>query len=275
MTEEAHEKRMKLRYEGTCRVCGAFLPAGDQAIYERPTRTVRCVDCPAPVAEPTTIVDELPAPVESGVAGASARREHERRKARDEERLRAKWGRLGGIAVAFSDEPQSTRAWQQGAVGEEALGARLDGLIGDSISVLHDRRIPRTRANIDHLVVTPGGVWVVDAKRYKDQRPELRVEGGIIRPRVEKLMVGRRDRTRLVDGVLHQVDLVRAEVDSVPVTGALCFIDADWPLLGGAFATRGVHVVWPKQLTKLLGDAVGAVDVPAVARLLGERFPSA
>lgn len=273
MTEEAHEKRMKLRYEGTCRVCGAFLPAGDQAIYERPTRTVRCVDCVPTVTEPTT--DDVPPPVESGVAGASARREHERRKARHEERLRAKWGRLGGIAVAFSDEPQSTRAWQQGAVGEEALGARLDGLIGDSISVLHDRRIPRTRANIDHLVVTLGGVWVVDAKRYKDQRPELRVEGGIIRPRVEKLMVGRRDRTRLVDGVLHQVDLVRAVVDSVPVTGALCFIDADWPLLGGAFATRGVHVVWPKQLTKLLGDAVGLVDVPAVARLLGERFPSA
>jgi hypothetical protein len=27
------EKRMKLRYEGTCRVCGAFLPAGTDAVW--------------------------------------------------------------------------------------------------------------------------------------------------------------------------------------------------------------------------------------------------
>lgn len=63
---------------------------------------------------------------------------------------------------------------------------------------LHGRRIPGTRANIDHIVVMAAGVFVVDAKRYVDKRPELRVEGGILRPRVERLMVGGRDRTKLV-----------------------------------------------------------------------------
>jgi Nuclease-related domain len=114
--------------------------------------------------------------------------------------------------------------------------------------VLHDRRIPGTRANIDHIAVTPTGIYVIDAKKYKGQ-PSLRVEGGIVRPRTEKLLVGSRDCTKLVDGVLKQVDLVRAIVDNaIPVAGVLCFIEADWPLIGGAFTTRAVDIFWPKKL---------------------------
>ncbi|MFC4243887.1 hypothetical protein ACFOYW_10910 [Gryllotalpicola reticulitermitis] len=47
-----------------------------------------------------------------GTAGASARREYERRLAKDEDKIREKWGngRLGKIAVALSDERQSTDA---------------------------------------------------------------------------------------------------------------------------------------------------------------------
>jgi hypothetical protein len=66
-----------------------------------------------------------------------------------------------------------------GAVGEERLGGRLIELAGESLRVLHDRRIPGSRANIDHLAVTPTGIWVIDAKKYKG-RPQLKVDGGII-----------------------------------------------------------------------------------------------
>jgi hypothetical protein len=209
-----------------------------------------------------------------GIAGSSARREYERRKARDEERLRYKWGPFGGIAVALSDERQSTKAWARGAAGEERLGARLDALASAEIAVLHDRRIPGTRANIDHIVVTKAGIWVIDAKRYKG-RPELKVEGGFRRPRVEKLLVGGRDCTKAVDGVIRQVELVRKIAGDVPVTGALCFVDADWPLLGGSFTTRNVHVLWPRRLAKALADASsGTVDVPAVRDAVAARFKS-
>jgi hypothetical protein len=209
------------------------------------------------------------------VAGGSARREYERRKAKDEERLRQRWGRFGGIAVVLSDERQSTTAWERGAVGEERLGARLDALASEDIAVLHDRRIPRSKANIDHIVITRAGIWVIDAKRYKG-KPELRVEGGILRPRVEKLLVGRRDCTELVDGVLKQVDHVRDAVGDMPITGALCFVEADWPLIGGAFTTRGVHVLWPKRIVSLLTAAqLGAVDVAAVRESVVTRFKSA
>src|SRR5680860_341439 len=180
---------MKLRYAGTCRLCGTNLPAKTEAVYERATKTVRCVACeheePA-LVEPaeSAPTPEPPTTAEPGVAGLSAGREYERRKAKDEERLRAKWGRFGGIAVALSDERQSTAAWERGAVGEERLGARLDELASRDIVVLHDRRVPGTRANIDHIVVTTAGIWVIDAKRYKG-RPDLKVEGGILRPRTE------------------------------------------------------------------------------------------
>lgn len=270
---------MKLRYAGVCRLCETELPARADAIYERLTKTVRCVECPTTVQgvadAPHVEAPAVEAPPEDvGVAGSSARREYERRKAKDEERLRQKWGKLGGIAVALSDENQSTKAWATGALGEQRLGARLDSLVSESIAVLHDRRIPGTKANIDHIAITPAGIWVIDAKRYKG-RPELKIEGGILRPRTEKVLVGRRDCTKLVDGVLKQVDLVREVVSDLPVTGALCFVEADWPLIGGAFTTRGVHALWPKRLAKLLTEAEGAVEVVAVRESLAAHFKPA
>lgn len=86
----AEEKTMKLRYEGTCRLCGRTLERNVLAVYERPTKTVRCISCePIPLlgddGEPT------PTPsTEADVAGASAQREYERRKTKREERVRAK-----------------------------------------------------------------------------------------------------------------------------------------------------------------------------------------
>ncbi|WP_293781471.1 nuclease-related domain-containing protein [uncultured Aeromicrobium sp.] len=276
---ESIDKRMKLRYAAVCRLCGRELRAKEEAIYEPLTETVRCLACSADVVAAEVSSGAEPAPVEgtlkgAGVAGSSARREYERRKAKDEERLRQKWGKLGGIAVALSDEKKSTKAWATGAVGEERLGARLDSLASESIAVLHDRRVPGMKANIDHIATTTAGIWVIDAKRYKG-RPELKIEGGILRPRVEKVLVGRRDCTKLVDGVLKQIDLVRDIVGDIPVNGALCFVDADWPLMGGAFTTRDVHVLRPKRLAKLLTGAEGSVDAAATREALATNFKPA
>lgn len=275
-------RRMKLRYAGVCSHCGTDLPTHVDAVYERSTKTVRCVECPSvveiagvvPQVETEPTAPEPSSDPDAGVAGSSARREYERRKAKDEERLRQKWGKLGGVAVALADERQSTKAWATGAVGEERLGARLDSLVSESVAVLHDRRVPGSKANIDHIAITAAGIWVIDAKRYKG-RPELKIEGGILRPKVEKVLVGRRDCTKLVDGVLKQVDLVRAVVGDVPVVGSLCFVEADWPLIGGAFATRGVQVLWPKRLAKLLVEAEGAVEVPSVRAAVTAHFKPA
>lgn len=66
-------------------------------------------------------------------AGASAQREYERLRANDEAKIRKKWrqGRLGRIAVALTDEKQSTAAWKSGATGESKVGAHLEAIAAD------------------------------------------------------------------------------------------------------------------------------------------------
>lgn len=162
--------------------------------------------------------------------------------------VRARHPRVGGLILALSADPSSTTAWSKGADGEERLGARLDGLSSPTLSVLHDRRIPGTRANIDHIAVTSSGVWVIDAKRYSG-RPARRTRGGLLSAREELLTVAGRDRSKLVEGVRRQVDVLERIVDGdAPIHAVLCFIDADWPVLSRGFVVSGVHVLPPRRL---------------------------
>jgi hypothetical protein len=293
-------KTMRIRYAGRCRTCGRELPAGTLAAYDRDTKTLTCLNClpeqqsaTADVIHSTTAEpfdgsngerpgSEPDTPeVFVGVAGASARREYDRRKNKRETRIRDHHSLAGGLILALTDDPQSTKAWATGARGEERLGHWLDRLAGHGVYVLHDRRIPRTRANIDHIAVGPSGVFVVDAKKYRG-RPSLRVEGGLIRPRVEKLIVGSRDRTRLAAGVQKQVDLVRsalqkAEFGQIPVSGMLCFVEADWPLIGGDFTIANLRVLWPRKAADRIARPGNVDDETAqhVHRILASAFPPA
>jgi len=124
--------------------------------------------------------------------------------------------------------------------------------------------------------VCPTGVYVIDAKKYQG-RPHLKVEGGLLRPRVEKLFVGTRDCARVVDGVLKQVDIVRGITADVPVHGVLCFVEADWPLVGGSFTTRGVQALWPRKLyPKLIAEASLEIEsIAEIHRQLASALPSA
>jgi hypothetical protein len=54
--------------------------------------------------------------------------------------------------------------WLRGAAGEIATARALDRLPARRWVVLHDRAVPGSRANLDHLVIGPSGVWVVDTK---------------------------------------------------------------------------------------------------------------
>jgi hypothetical protein len=53
--------------------------------------------------------------------------------------------------------------WGRGAAAEVAT-AELLARLPRRFVVLHDRRPPGARGNIDHLVVGPSGVWVIDSK---------------------------------------------------------------------------------------------------------------
>lgn len=145
---------------------------------------------PEPVAEPAVRqeVDTQPAgrqevvtepatlPFAVGDPGASAQAEFQRRHVKREERIRTRHPRLGGLIMALSDDPQSTRAWAVGADGEQRIGRALNGRSGPRLRVIHDARIPGSRANVDHIAVTPSGVYVIDAKKYQGA-PDVRFTG--------------------------------------------------------------------------------------------------
>lgn len=95
----------------------------------------------------------------------------------------------------------------------------------------------------------------------------MKIEGGLLRTPVEKLLVGTRDCTKVVDGVLKQVEVVgRAIGDDLPIIGVLCFVEADWPLFGGSFITRGVETLWPKKLYAKL-NADGPFELETIAKI--------
>jgi hypothetical protein len=210
-----------------------------------------------------------------GAPGASARREYERRRAKREARTRAKHPRIGGLMLALQDEPQHQRAWERGAQGEESIARSLAKHCGERVVILHDRGIRGSRANIDHIVVAPSGVWVVDSKRYRGKVVVKRPLFG--KP---KLLIAGRDRTKLVDGLDRQGAIVTGVMTDaspdVPIRGALCFADADLPLLG-TLTFRGHPVVYPRRLAKRMcaGDALSEERIREVAAVLAVRLPSA
>jgi hypothetical protein len=180
-------------------------------------------------------------------------------------------------------EPQSTRSWQQGGKGEVQTGERLaKHLDGGSVRLLHDRRIPRHgNANIDHLVVGPGGVTVIDTKTHAGKIRTDRV-GGLFSPRRTVLLIGRRDQTRLIAGVERQIEYVRSALnaiddDHVEIRGAICFLNAGGLPLLGQLVVRDVIIDGPKPIARLTRRPGPLSDetVDRVWRHLSHSFPPA
>jgi hypothetical protein len=191
-----------------------------------------------------------------GTPGASARRQQERR-------------RVGQAS------------WKIGAEGEEALGAHLAKTCAN-VLVLHDRRIPGRRTNIDHLAVAPSGVFVIDAKRYKGK---IEVRKPLFGD--PALFIAGRNRTKLVEGLARQQEAVRsalaATVPEMPVHACLCFLNPRGQLGGsGLPLLRTLRIddfplLYPRKLSKRL-NAPGALSETSrreVAELLLAAFPEA
>lgn len=159
--------------------------------------------------------------------------------------------------LALSDDPTSTKVWAKGAEGERKVARQLDKLVADGVDVLHDRLIPGSKANIDHIAVAATGVHVIDTKRYSGKL-ELRRTGGLFRPGPDKLFVNGRDRTKLVTAMGRQVAVVHAALgdlgDDVPITAVLCFIDTEAGLFQKPFTIDGVRITWVRALAARLRE---------------------
>jgi hypothetical protein len=274
---------MALRREDRCSTCSCHLPVGMKAQWDSVAKAVTCLACvdreppdAAPSSGPPTVD---PAPIDPGRPGASARAEHQRRQTKRAAQIDERWGtgRLGKLAKFLSDDPQTTKAWAEGASGEERVARVLHERLGDRAVLLHDRRVPGTRGNIDHLVVASSGVWVIDAKKYKGKVEQRDVGGWFKTDR--RLYVGGRDRTKTVQGLGWQVDAVARALgtEEVPIEPALSFVGAEWPIFfAKPFRLHGVWVSWPAKLADLIAapGPLTASDIDRVARQLSARLPS-
>jgi hypothetical protein len=266
----ADRRKIRLRYPAACAECGAELAAGAEATWDRAARTATCAAC-------TT------KPFERGTAGASALRRYDRLHDARDARAKERFGRFSGVYLRLSEEPQSTRAWAVGSRGEERLGAFLETLHdGKTIIVLHDRRIPRRRANIDHIAVSANGVFVIDAKNYAGK--VRRIDKGGWFSTDPRLFVGRRDCTKLVTGMAEQVAAVREALGDatiaefeLTVTPVVCFVAAEWSLFAKPFQLGSVWIEWPQSLGRRLGASgpLQAEHVQTLAKRVAAVLPPA
>ena len=216
-----------------------------------------------------------------GTPGGSARREHERRRQKREAATRERHPRVGGLMLKLQDAPAGETNWDTGAAGEEALAVHLAKTCPEVI-VLHDRRMPRSRANIDHLAVAPSGVFVIDAKRYKGKIEVRKPLFGDPR-----LFIKGSDKTKLVEGLARQREAVLAvfaeTVPEMPVHACFCFLNpagqaggSDLPLFR-TLSIDGMPLFYPRKLSKRL-NASGALTARSrheVAEMLAGAFPRA
>ena len=245
-------RQLRLRYAGICTRCGKSLAKGQQALYDSSTKTVRCVVCEAGSQMAADVADR------AGIAGGSAHKEYERRHFARQDRVKNRLGDiLGGVVLAITDDPQTTRAWERGSIGEQKLADALAGI--PNIKLLHDRRVPGTRANIDHIVVAPAGVFVVDAKYYKG-KIQIRDIGGWFKTN-KRLFVGSRDCSHLAENMGWQVEAVQRALTAAgfqtlpPITPVVCFIDGDWPLISPPEQYKGVRLEGMRSIKKQLVGA--------------------
>jgi hypothetical protein len=83
------------------------------------------------------------------------------------------WAGMLGLAAAalvawrlrFRPSEQA-RSWQRGAHGERGTARLLDRLTRDGYVIFHDLAVPGSDANVDHLVIGPTGLFVIDSKQW-------------------------------------------------------------------------------------------------------------
>lgn len=179
--------------------------------------------------------------------GASARAEYERRRAARFARHRERFGRLASLTFRIDGKRRDEEAWREGAEGEEYVARRLEKhLRKTDARLLHDLRVPGSRANIDHLCIAPGGVTVIDSKNYR----------GRVEVRRKELWVNGRRRPKLITGVLGQIEVVREALAAeglheVDLRGALAMAKVDGLPLLRRLQVDGVVIDGPRPIARL------------------------
>lgn len=170
----------------------------------------------------------------------------------------------GALAVAKAATLPAEQAepWLMGAAGEQAVAATLDGL-PVAWSALHSIPLGDPDApagDLDHLVVGPGGVYVINAKHHPGQA--IFVKGDLV-------MVARHAQPYIAsarrDAMTVAVRLSAAVGVPVTVTPVIVFVGADEVVI--KFPPRDTMLTTRGQLLDALTRRRATLDGPTVATI--------
>ncbi|MGY0060290.1 UvrD-helicase domain-containing protein [Streptomyces sp. LZ34] len=187
--------------------------------------------------------------------GSASRRAQEAR--RQERLLREQWRAA----------QHEARRWEAASDGERRVAAQLLVLTERGWRLLVDRRWPGTRAaNVDMLLIGPGGVFVLDVKNWRSA-PEVS-EG--------RLRAGGESRDEHAAKLLAVVKVVEGAVASlgmspVAVQPLMVFVGRRVHAELGRIRLLGEHEVGPALLSER--RRLGAESVRAIADHLERAFP--
>lgn len=67
----------------------------------------------------------------------------------------------------FEAQLREAKMWNRGAEGERVVAEILESNLSDEYHVFNDVKFPGRTANIDHLVIGPSGVFVLNTKNWR------------------------------------------------------------------------------------------------------------
>jgi hypothetical protein len=149
---------------------------------------------------------------------------------------------------------QQLYAWEAGALGERLVAERLAELESEGWRVLHDVHWPgRPKANLDHVLVGPGGVVVLDTKNWTGT---VELRGGELRQNGH--------RAARIDTVLDQANAVAALLEPQHrhlAAGWICLIGQ--PDVAGR-SKSGVRIEGAETFIPALRSLPTVLDIVAV-----------
>lgn len=164
------ERRLTLKYPGTCRRCRRSLAAGTQAVHDRATRSVRCVACPERIVgdagEATPTIKVSASEPGTGAVSLAHRAPAsaviaEALRLQSDAPSRSRFDRFIGRSPLARD----AESWFSGALGEMEVARELAAL-GPEWRVFHALPVGTHGSDIDHLVIGPAGVFTINTKHH-------------------------------------------------------------------------------------------------------------
>ncbi|MFD4795958.1 nuclease-related domain-containing protein [Streptomyces anulatus] len=158
--------------------------------------------------------------------------------------------------------------WEHGAAGEAETARLVAPLVSLGWVIRHDLRMPGSRANLDHLLVSPCGtaVVVLDSKNWHRGRTTVLVDG--------RVHCGVEDRQAQVDAVASYARRVSRALDLPGVMVWPLLVVHGSPIAGGRLEARApdwdgaVHVLGPARLVPTLAAAPKAHDPARAAAVV-------